>query len=151
MFTIVTNLIACLGFTQSKVVKKRLIEEPVLYKLLDDNFKKDELINIYERENSLQDSLIEFYKEKELVQGLRIEKLKSIVINTETQRSILEQNNKTLTDSNYNLNSFLENKKKEIEQLSDKNKKKRKWIAGFVVENVIIVSATILYLKLKWL
>lgn len=149
MFTILTSLTVFSGFTQNKEIKKRLIEESVLYKLLDDNFKKDELINIYERENSLQDSLIEFYKEKELVQGLRIEKLKSIVINTETQRSILEQNNKTLTDSNYNLNLFLENKKKEIEQLSDKNKKKRKWIAGFVVENVIIVSATILYLKLK--
>lgn len=149
MFTIVTNLTVFSGFTQNKEIKKRLIEESVLYKLLDDNFKKDELINIYEKENSLQDSLIEFYKEKELVQGLRIEKLKSIAINTESQRSLLEQNNSVLTESNYNLNLFLENKKKEIEQLSNKNKKKKKWIAGFVVENVILISATILYLKLK--
>lgn len=149
MFILLLNLIAYSGFTQKKEVKKRLIEEPVLFKLLDDNFRKDELISIYEKENALQDSLIEMYKNQELIQNLRIEKLKSITINTESQRSILEQNNKTLTESNYNLNLFLENKKKEIEQLSSKNKKKRKWIIGFVAENLILATATILYLRLK--
>ena len=149
MFILLLNLTAYSGFTQKKEVKKRLIEEPVLFKLLDDNFRKDELIKIYEKENTLQDSLIEMYKDQELIQNLRIEKLKSIAINTENQRSILEQNNKTLTESNYNLNLFLENKKKEIEQLSNKNKKKRKWIVGFVVENAILATATILYLRLK--
>lgn len=149
MFTILTSLIVFSGFTQNKEVKKRLIEEPVLYKLLDDNFKKDELLKIYEKENTLQDSLIEMYKEKETIQDLRIEKLKSIAINTESQRSILEQNNKVLTESNYNLNLFLDRSKKEVENLTEKNKRKRKWIVGFVAENILILATTIVYIKLK--
>lgn len=149
MFTILTSLIVFSGFTQNKEVKKRLIEEPVLYKLLDDNFKKDELLKIYEKENTLQDSLIEMYKEKETIQELRIEKLKSIVINTESQRSLLEQNNSVLTESNYNLNLFLDRSKKEVENLTEKNKRKRKWIVGFVAENILILATTIVYIKLK--
>ncbi len=149
MFTILTSLTVFSGFTQNKEVKKRLIEEPVLYKLLDDNFKKDGLLKIYEKENTLQDSLIEMYKEKETIQELRIEKLKSIVINTESQRSLLEQNNTVLTESNYNLNLFLDRSKKEVESLTGRNKRKRKWIVGFVAENVLILATTIVYIKLK--
>jgi len=149
VFTILTSLIVFSGFTQNKEVKKRLIEEPVLYKLLDDNFKKDELLKIYEKENTLQDSLIEMYKEKETIQELRIEKLKSIAINTESQRSLLEQNNSVLTESNYNLNSFLDRSKKEVENLTEKNKRKRKWIVGFVAENILILATTIVFIKLK--
>jgi hypothetical protein len=149
VFTILTSLTVFSGFTQNKEVKKRLIEEPVLYKLLDDNFKKDGLLKIYEKENTLQDSLIEMYKEKETIQELRIEKLKSIVINTESQRSLLEQNNTVLTESNYNLNLFLDRSKKEVESLTGRNKRKRKWIVGFVAENVLILATTIVYIKLK--
>ena len=118
-----------------------------MYKLLEDNFRKDTLLSIYEKENALLDTLVEQYKEREIIQSLRIEKLKTINLNLESQRSILEANNKTLTDSNYNLNLFLDNKKKEIEKLNEKNKRKRKWIVGFAVENILIISAAILLFK----
>jgi len=138
-------LIAFLGYTQ----KTRTVDEKVLYELLEDNFRKDTLILLYEKENILLDTLVRQLKKREEIQSLRIEKLKIINSNLESQRSILENNNKVLTDSNYNLNLYLDNKKKEINNLNNKNKRKRKWIFGFVAENVLLISATIIYIRFK--
>lgn len=138
-------MIAFLGYTQ----KTRTVDEKVLYELLEDNFRKDTLILLYEKENILLDTLVKQLKKREEIQSLRIEKLKIINSNLESQRSILENNNKVLTDSNYNLNLYLDNKKKEINNLNNKNKRKRKWIFGFVAENVLLISATIIYIRFK--
>lgn len=138
-------MIAFLGYTQ----KTRTVDEKVLYELLEDNFRKDTLILLYEKENILLDTLVRQLKKREEIQSLRIEKLKIINSNLESQRSILENNNKVLTDSNYNLNLYLDNKKKEINNLNNKNKRKRKWIFGFVAENVLLISATIIYIRFK--
>lgn len=138
-------MIAFLGYTQ----KTRTVDEKVLYELLEDNFRKDTLILLYEKENILLDTLVRQLKKREEIQSLRIEKLKIINLNLESQRSILENNNKVLTDSNYNLNLYLDNKKKEINNLNNKNKRKRKWIFGFVAENVLLISATIIYIRFK--
>ena len=142
---VLLNLIAFLGYTQ----KTRTVDEKVLYELLEDNFRKDTLILLYEKENILLDTLVRQLKKREEIQSLRIEKLKIINSNLESQRSILENNNKVLTDSNYNLNLYLDNKKKEINNLNNKNKRKRKWIFGFVAENVLLISATIIYIRFK--
>src|SRR5574343_270160 len=136
VFTIATNLIVYCSYTQN-LPKKRLIDEKILYSLLEDNFRKDEIISIYDKENKLLDTLVEQYKEQAVIQSLRIDKLKSINTNLESQRSLLEANNKTLTDSNYNLNLYLDRKNKEIQTITDKNKRKRKWIVGFAIENVL--------------
>lgn len=138
-------MIAFLGYTQ----KTRTVDEKVLYELLEDNFRKDTLILLYEKENILLDTLVRQLKKREEIQSLRIEKLKIINSNLESQRSILENNNKVLTDSNYNLNLYLDNKKKEINNLNNKNKRKRKWIFGFVAENVLLISATIIHIRFK--
>ena len=87
-------MIAFLGYTQ----KTRTVDEKVLYELLEDNFRKDTLILLYEKENILLDTLVRQLKKREEIQSLRIEKLKIINSNLESQRSILENNKIDLDD-----------------------------------------------------
>ena len=117
-------MISFCSISQTKP-KTRLIEERVLYSILEDNFRKDTLITLQDSIIASQANTIVFLDTMTKYVLSRILKQKEINDNLLNQNSILVLNNETLTTASYQLNEYINRCKLNVEAIETENKKLR--------------------------
>lgn len=113
--------VSLISFCSNSQTRKRTIDEKVLYNLLEDNFRKDTLIQFQDSIIVSQSTTIVYLDTlSKFVLG-RITKLKEINTNLVSQNTMLSTNNETLTKAAYQLNEYIENCKSNQKILTKKN------------------------------
>ncbi len=95
----------------------------MLYNLLEDNFRKDTLIQFQDSIIVSQSATIVYLDTlSKFVLG-RITKLKEINTNLVSQNTMLSTNNEVLTSASYQLNEYINRCKSNAEAIETENKK----------------------------
>ena len=115
--------VSLISFCSNSQTRKRTIDEKVLYNLLEDNFRKDTLIQFQDSIIVSQSATIVYLDTlSKFVLG-RITKLKEINTNLVSQNTMLSTNNEVLTSASYQLNEYINKCKANVEAIIKENEK----------------------------
>jgi hypothetical protein len=112
-----------ISFCSNSQTRKRTIDEKVLYNLLEDNFRKDTLIQFQDSVIVSQSTTIVYLDTLSKFVLSRITKLKEINTNLVSQNTMLSTNNEVLTSVSYQLNEYINKCKANAEVIEIENKK----------------------------
>lgn len=115
--------VSLISFCSSSQTRKRTIDEKVLYNLLEDNFRKDTLIQFQDSIIVSQSATIVYLDTLSRFVLSRITKLKEINANLVSQNTMLSTNNEVLTSASYQLNEYINKCKANAEAIIKENEK----------------------------